>query len=697
MESKGGEYDNMWVGEGESGGTMRRPHPYESQPPKEAMTMPRKGSKSIRFRQSKKVSFDTSGLIPNVDESSSEAKEREEMRIIVNKDIKKGKLPLRERVHKLIPQQEQPPLGSWWWFTYKTSRFFQVVGRGLDLFWRDPWISRHASAVAGKAGTSAGSLFELIAMLFKLNLFFMLCWTLVIIVPSGLAGPIALLGNATTLALDEQSVGAILTGTGPLTNSIVFYGYYPNSSILTNFHMPTAYFSVLLVTFSLTLLLLVLQILRLNKSNVNKKTLDAETRFGTQVLSSWDHTLSSRSGVFLQHSWCTNLCRELIDEYRRHLGYSRGDEVKILGCIDPPRSVIVSNAISTVVGVGFVTSVCAAAYYFQRFQRDNFEPGGVFSSAHMQALFIPGIVTLVVYFIPFVYIPFSTFNIFFNSIVRRVWNSGVVLFATGGFLGTYLATFAGTIDRTTYPCWETLLGQEIYRLVVLNFILRTGMLLMHLIATGLLRLCKIRPFWEINVMNKFVGVAYTQALLWIGFGFVPFLPVMSLVFSVITFYLLFSVFMYASSITKQSIRIGRLVYVKAVLFVFIVSTISSCLLLFTSEPGPCGPFSGSHRIFEIIQARVDQNQGTLIGEGWNYFFLRGAATPFVIALLLLILYLKFRISAKVYLNEDLNYALERERYDFRSLLIAKKVLTGIAFKKPGQRSRLKHSKHSKRK
>eukprot|EP00056_Hartaetosiga_gracilis_P003384 m.63351 g.63351 ORF g.63351 m.63351 type:complete len:734 (-) comp11433_c0_seq1:258-2459(-) len=666
--------------------TIRRTHPVGSQPIKEVTTISRKGTRhyTVKRKAGQLPAFGLEG-IGEEPTTVREKEERERERQIVNKTTQRSAMPYRDRKGRHVGEQDRPPFGTWWWMKYHVAWFFRNIGNGIETFWLNRWVSGHANAVAGKAGTSVGSLFELMVLLLLLNFMFMLFWTLVVVLPAGLAGPISQTDvnstDITSLTLDAKSFGAVLTGTGPLTNSIVFYGFYERSFILDNFHVPTAYFSVILVTFCLTLFFFVWQILRLNRNNAHRRTLDVESRFGSQILSSWDFTITSQSGVLLQRRWCANLCRELIDEYRRKLfGFSR-DDVLILGCIKAPSSSIISNIISVVVGVLYIVGVSFAAYYFQQFQRDDFEPGGVFSSNHMQALFVPGIVTLVIYFIPLVYIPFNTFNVFFDSLTRRVWTFIVVLCATGGFLGTYLATFANTINLADHPCWETHLGQEIYRLVLMNFILRTGFFVLQLMFSGLLHMWKKTNPFPTNVMNLFVGAIYTQSLLWIGFALVPFLPAISLIFSFITYQLLFAVVMYASTFTKQSIRIGRLVYIKGTMFVFLLTTVASCLLLFTREPGTCGPFQGTHRIFEVVETRVAETEGSLVGEGWNAFFLRGASVPVVIALLLTILYLKFQISAEQYLNDDLNYVLNRELFDFRKLLIAKKMLTKGKFPK----------------
>lgn len=88
-------------------------------------------------------------------------------------------------------------------------------------------------------------------------------------------------------------------------------------------------------------------------------------------------------------------------------------------------------------------------------------------------------------------------------------------------------------------CWETAIGQEIYRFVIIDFLLvGCGGALIHLN-----RFLIHKFVWhkiglpEFNISRASLGLIFNQTLLWIGLFFSPILGVVLIVKMIIVFYL----------------------------------------------------------------------------------------------------------------------------------------------------------------
>lgn len=88
-------------------------------------------------------------------------------------------------------------------------------------------------------------------------------------------------------------------------------------------------------------------------------------------------------------------------------------------------------------------------------------------------------------------------------------------------------------------CWETAIGQEIYRFVIIDFLLvGCAGALYHLF-----RFLIYKHVWpniglpEFNISRASLGLIFNQTLLWIGLFFSPLLGVVLIVKMIIVFYL----------------------------------------------------------------------------------------------------------------------------------------------------------------
>lgn len=108
---------------------------------------------------------------------------------------------------------------------------------------------------------------------------------------------------------------------------------------------------------------------------------------------------------------------------------------------------------------------------------------------------------------------------------------------------TIAATVIGTlfvfwIINSTSHCWQTNLGEEIYRLIVLDFIASIFGMCFQFIRSMLHKKlsAKIdRP--EFNIARNTLNLIYNQTLFWMGFYFSPLISLIIVIKLIFTFYI----------------------------------------------------------------------------------------------------------------------------------------------------------------
>lgn len=93
------------------------------------------------------------------------------------------------------------------------------------------------------------------------------------------------------------------------------------------------------------------------------------------------------------------------------------------------------------------------------------------------------------------------------------------------------------ITNSTSHCWQTDLGKEIYRLIVLDFIASVFGMCLQFARSRLYRRCtkKIgRP--EFDIARSTLNLIYNQVLFWIGFYFSPLMSLIIVIKLIVTFY-----------------------------------------------------------------------------------------------------------------------------------------------------------------
>lgn len=107
-----------------------------------------------------------------------------------------------------------------------------------------------------------------------------------------------------------------------------------------------------------------------------------------------------------------------------------------------------------------------------------------------------------------------------------------------------------------YSCWESAVGHEIYRLIIVDFVVFVlGGLMFHILRWAIcVFVWPVIGLPEFDIARGSLGLVFNQSLLWVGLLFAPMLATIVALKMLITFYLNEATLMY---FCKPSTKLWR--------------------------------------------------------------------------------------------------------------------------------------------
>eukprot|EP00063_Salmo_salar_P083205 XP_014058040.1 PREDICTED: transmembrane channel-like protein 6 [Salmo salar] len=184
--------------------------------------------------------------------------------------------------------------------------------------------------LGGRFGTGVLSYFLFIRTLLLFNVFLFLINGLFLVLPQAIHPPLHTPSSHRVTGLE------LFTGTGYLSNSLMFYGYYTNSTINTScrpaeattgtgcgttsdphmmaYNIPLAYFFTIGITFFITGIVLVYS---MSKSfGRSFRVFKSQGNLAIKIFCSWDFKVSKKMSVRLQSENITTQLKELLSEVK---------------------------------------------------------------------------------------------------------------------------------------------------------------------------------------------------------------------------------------------------------------------------------------------------------------------------------------------------------------------------------------------
>ncbi|XP_069066334.1 transmembrane channel-like protein 7 [Pleurodeles waltl] len=506
----------------------------------------------------------------------------------------------------------------------------------------------------------------------------------------------------------------LLSGTGFLEVTYLFYGYYTVDIVSFanySYSLPLAY---LLVTIAY-LLLSLLWIVKRSVEGFKQSLVHDEDRFQSycnKLFAGWDFCIIDEDTAQLKHSSLQYELKTDLEEER----------VKLKIAERTRRQTVHIYFIRTVLNI-IVISIL----------------GGCFYAIYLATVFSQGynnvqgtaVVNLIVEYLPSIVITAANFitPIIFQNIVlyedytpafeirltlmrcvfMRLISIGVLLVS----LWTRITSCSNDkcipcgYNHKVYPCWESRVGQEMYKLMIFDFIIICALTIFVEFPRKLIvTYCpnKLVQWWglqEFEIPENVLGIVYGQTICWIGTFYSPLLPAIATVKYFIIFYIKKISLMQNCRPATRPFRASSSNFF--FLLVLLIGLVMACIpvgfgIAQVQASRACGPFVNFNTSWEIIPYTVSTlpigAQKFLYGIASEAF-----AVPFFVFICLIMFYFVALAGAHKRVVLQLREQLAMEGRD-KLFLIRKiteaqseeiKSIKGISHRKHGlQRKMFQH-------
>ena len=447
------------------------------------------------------------------------------------------------------------------------ARFLRKMG---DLWaFVEPW-AKTLKKIEGTFGSGVASYFRLLRTLLYLNLVVAGIFLIFIILPT--AGKPSLDGTF--------HVADIFLGTGPLENTILFYGAYAKETSAfpwSDYDIPKGYFWAVLISYVVYLIsLMVNMVTAVRKSFIDSAEIEGK-KFGPALFTSWEMTIEdSVSAKQLMNKICMDLTK-LLKRKRARVPVTKSR---------------LFLRIITFVGV---KGVFVGIGYLLYFLLQNLD-----IEKKLFVWIVPALISTLIFLLPWF---LRTVNLVEGYSTRH--NLYLRLFQTF-LLATLVLTMLYVNHNLIHPeptsttgrdvevfCPETNFGQEMYRVII--FYIFFVVLLNFLADTILSRMSKAPPQFDIS--SNTTDLIYIQMAAFFGAPYSPLLPLITTCIFVLIFYiqLLSLKVNFAKSKKTWTTSTTRTVYL---ILTFLAIAIPFAFFFFyiCYKNSTCGPFKGSRPI-----------------------------------------------------------------------------------------------------
>ncbi|XP_073689278.1 transmembrane channel-like protein 6 [Garra rufa] len=310
----------------------------------------------------------------------------------------------------------------------------------------------------------------------------------------------------------------MLTGMGILTDSVMFYGHYANSTSPEDYNIPLAYIFTIGIGMFITCVMLVYSMSTSFEKSF--RVFKTSGNLALKIFCSWDFKVSKKQSVNLQSvNICTQL-KEMLSE---------------LSCRKEKRDLCSTLGwLSLHFLVWFICLVCiavcmVAVYYLHLYIGQDSSKNNSFQKA-VDLLKLPLVVSCVSHLLPGFFDMLSRVEQYdspstqiYVSIVRNLLLKGCIFSVLCYY---WFKKISGTEnEHNTSQCWETYVGQELYRLVLMDLLFAVSYIILAEFLWGMCikNITFRRRKLEFDIARDVLELIYGQTLVWFGVLFSPLL------------------------------------------------------------------------------------------------------------------------------------------------------------------------------
>ncbi|KAK2919300.1 transmembrane channel-like protein 6b [Channa argus] len=484
--------------------------------------------------------------------------------------------------------------------------------------------------VSGRFGTGVLSYFLFLKTLLFFNLFLFLVTGAFLVLPQAVHLPVLLNASRSFSGLE------LLTGAGYFSDTVMYYGYYcnytlqwtcrddgggQNISTVTSpdcllkhlsYNLPLAYFFTIGMALFITCIILVYS---MSKSFGQSFRIDkSQSILAMKVFCSWDFKVIKETSVkLMSENICTQV-QELLAEVKQR-------DVNNNGCQKLGR--VMANGLAWTICIASTTGCVLGIYYFsehmdknlqQSFGNDSTTKNPLLNEAKLLALplvvslinlLLPGLFNLAAWMEEYESPSVCTYVAIGRNLMLKVSVLGVLCYH-------WLGQVAADPKSIDLMCWESFVGQELYRFLIMDFIFTLldtlfGEFLWRLFSQKVLKRRR-KPVFDIarNVLE----LIYGQTLAWMGVLFTPLLPAVQILKLWLLFYIKMRSVMMNCQAPRKPYRVSQMTTIFITLLCFPSFLGASVCVTYTmwsiSPSSSCGPFRGLRTMFQAGKRLMEQ-------------------------------------------------------------------------------------------
>ncbi|KAI6209460.1 TMC domain-containing protein [Aphelenchoides besseyi] len=234
---------------------------------------------------------------------------------------------------------------------------------------------------------------------------------------------------------------------------------------------------------------------------------------------------------------------------------------------------------------------------------------------------------------------------------------------------------AESLRNSDQICWETMIGQEIVRLVTVDLYITIASILIIDFLRGLwVRYCASWWCWDIEstfpeygefkVAENVLHIVNNQGMIWLGVFFSPLLPLINNLKLITFMYIRAWAVMTTNVPAKEIFRASRSsnFYLMILFLWLMICTLPVFYVLTVRRPSTnCGPFAGQNHFYEVITHLLEDKIDKNVLRWIKYIASPGVVIPIFLLLVLIIYFLVSLVRGLREANSDLQQQLVHER------------------------------------
>ncbi|KAM4813938.1 transmembrane channel-like protein 7 [Urocitellus parryii] len=634
-----------------------------------------------------------------------------------SQSIRKYALNISEKRRLRDIQETQMKYLSEWdqWKQYSSKSWKRFLEKAREMTTHLELWRQDIRSIEGKFGTGIQSYFSFLRFLVLLNLVIFLIIFMLVLLPILLTK--YKITNSTFVLIPFKDMDIqctiypisssgliyfysyiidLLSGTGFLEETSLFYGHYTIHGIkFQNFtyDLPLAYLISTIAYLALSLLWIVKRSVEGFKINLIRSEEHFQS-YCNKIFAGWDFCITNRSMADLKHSSLRYELRADLEEerIRQKIAERTSEETIRIYSLR-----LFLNCIVLAVLAACFYAIYIATIFSQEHMKKEIDK--MVFGENLLILYLPSIViTLANFITPIIFakiIHYEDYSPGFEirlTILRcvfmRLATICVLVFTLGSKITSCdndtLCELCG-YNQKLYPCWETQVGQEMYKLMIFDFIMILAvtifvdfprkLLVTHCSSWKLIRCWGQQEF---AIPDNVLGIVYGQTICWIGAFFSPLLPAIATLKFIIIFYVKELSLLYTCRPSPRQFRASNSNF-----FFLLVLLIGLCLAIIPltisvsriPSSKACGPFTSFNTTWDVVPRTVSTFPSSLqsLVHGITS---EAFAVPFFMIICLVMFYFIALAGAHkrvvVQLREQLSLESRDKRYLIQKLTEAQK-------------------------